>query len=106
MTEELKNAPKKLSLQRRTKTTVSGTSASGKSKEVQVEVRKKRTIPTEAAQRSGTQRTIDFALDLGNSVFCLPGRFGDKMSWSMNEYIKEGAILVNKLEDFGGELGF
>ena len=52
MTEELKNAPKKLSLQRRTKTTVSGTSASGKSKEVQVEVRKKRTIPTEAAQRA------------------------------------------------------
>ena len=39
MTEELKNAPKKLSLQRRTKTTVSGTSASGKSKEVQVEVK-------------------------------------------------------------------
>ena len=52
MTEELKNAPKKLSLQRRTKTTVSGTSASGKSKEVQVEVRKKRVIPTEAAQRA------------------------------------------------------
>ncbi|MBN6065747.1 translation initiation factor IF-2 [Aggregatibacter actinomycetemcomitans] len=52
MTEELKSAPKKLSLQRRTKTTVSGTSASGKSKEVQVEVRKKRTIPTEAAQKA------------------------------------------------------
>lgn len=63
-------------------------------------------LVTEAAQRSGTQRTIDFALDLGNSVFCLPGRFGDKTSWSMNEYIKEGAILVNKLEDFGSELGF
>jgi len=63
-------------------------------------------LVTEAAERSGTQRTIDFALDLGNSVFCLPGRFGDKMSWSMNEYIKEGAILVNKLEDFGSELGF
>ena len=63
-------------------------------------------LVTEAAQRSGTQRTIDFALDLGNSVFCLPGRFGDKMSWPMNEYIKEGAILVNKLEDFGSELGF
>ncbi|BAS49288.1 translation initiation factor IF-2 [Aggregatibacter actinomycetemcomitans NUM4039] len=52
MIEELKGAPKKLSLQRRTKTIVSGTSASGKSKEVQVEVRKKRTIPTEAAQKA------------------------------------------------------
>ncbi len=53
MTEELKtNAPKKLSLKPRMKTTVSGTSASGKSKEVQVEVRKKRTIPTEAALKA------------------------------------------------------
>ena len=53
MTEELKtNAPKKLSLKPRTKTTVSGTSASGKSKKVQVEVRKKRTIPTEAALKA------------------------------------------------------
>ena len=53
MTEELKtNAPKKLSLKPRTKTTVSTTSASGKSKEVQVEVRKKRTIPTEAALKA------------------------------------------------------
>ncbi len=53
MTEELKtNAPKKLSLKPRTKTTVSGTSVSGKSKEVQVEVRKKRTVPTEAALKA------------------------------------------------------
>ena len=53
MTEELKtNAPKKLRLKPRTKTTVSGTSASGKSKEVQVEVRKKRTVPTEAALKA------------------------------------------------------
>ncbi|MGX7112492.1 DNA-processing protein DprA [Gemella cuniculi] len=63
-------------------------------------------LVTEAAKRSGTSRTIDFSLEIGNNVFCLPGRFGDKMSWAMNEYIKEGAILVNKLEDFGNELGF
>ena len=63
-------------------------------------------LVTEAAKRSGTQRTVDFALDIGSDVFCLPGKFGDKMSYAMNEYIKEGAILVNKLEDFGDELGF
>ena len=63
-------------------------------------------LVTEAAKRSGTQRTVDFALDVGSDVFCLPGKFGDKMSYAMNEYIKEGAILVNKLEDFGNELGF
>ena len=47
MTEDVKNAdanaPKKLSIQRRTKTTVSSTTAGGKAKAVQVEVRKKRT---------------------------------------------------------------
>ena len=63
-------------------------------------------LVTEAAKGSGTQRTVDFALDVGSDVFCLPGKFDDKMSYAMNEYIKEGAILVNKLEDFGDELGF
>lgn len=56
MTEDVKNidanAPKKLSIQRRTKTTVSGTTAGGKAKAVQVEVRKKRTVPTNAAQKA------------------------------------------------------
>ena len=45
-------APKKLSLQRRTKTTVSGTTAGGKSKEVQVEVRKSRKVDTEAVRKA------------------------------------------------------
>ena len=63
-------------------------------------------LVTEAAKKSGTAKTVDFALDLGMSVFCLPGKFGDKMSFSMNEYIREGAVLVNKLEDFKEELKF
>lgn len=63
-------------------------------------------LVTEAGKKSGTQKTVDFSLDIGSSVFCLPGRFQDEMSWALNEYIKEGAILVNKLEDFGDELGF
>ncbi|QLB21531.1 translation initiation factor IF-2 [Vespertiliibacter pulmonis] len=46
------DAPKKLSLQRRTKTTVSGTTAGGKAKAVQVEVRKTRKIDTEAAKKA------------------------------------------------------
>ena len=55
MTDEVKKtdteAPKKLSIQRRTKTTVSATTTSGKSKAVQVEVRKKRTVQTDAAKK-------------------------------------------------------
>lgn len=57
-------------------------------------------LVTEAAKRSGTSRAVDFALDIGNDVYCLPGRFGDKMSIAMNNYIKEGAILVNDVENF------
>ncbi|OOF56873.1 translation initiation factor IF-2 [Rodentibacter genomosp. 2] len=56
MTDEVKKAdseaPKKLSIQRRTKTTVSGTTTAGKSKAVQVEVRKKRTVKTDAVQKA------------------------------------------------------
>ena len=56
MTEDVKNAdanaPKKLSIQRRTKTTVSSTTAGGKAKAVQVEVRKKRIVPTDAARKA------------------------------------------------------
>ena len=56
MTEDVKNAdanaPKKLRIQRRTKTTVSSTTAGGKAKAVQVEVRKKRTVPTDAARKA------------------------------------------------------
>lgn len=63
-------------------------------------------LVTEAAKKSGTSRTVDFALDIGNTVFCLPAHFGDKMGEATNEYIKEGAVLINKLEDFGNELGF
>lgn len=56
MTDEVKKAdaeaPKKLSIQRRTKTTVSATTTTGKSKAVQVEVRKKRTVKTDVAQKA------------------------------------------------------
>ncbi|OOF59239.1 translation initiation factor IF-2 [Rodentibacter myodis] len=56
MTDEVKKAdaeaPKKLSIQRRTKTTVNATTTAGKSKTVQVEVRKKRTVKTDAAQKA------------------------------------------------------
>lgn len=63
-------------------------------------------LVTEAGIKSGTSRTIDYALDIGISVLCLPGRFGDKMSISLNEYIKMGATMINRLQDFKTELNF
>ena len=47
-----KDVPKKLSLKRREKTTVSATTTGGKAKEVQVEVRKSRKIDTEATKKA------------------------------------------------------
>ncbi|MDO4626887.1 MAG: translation initiation factor IF-2 [Pasteurellaceae bacterium] len=53
MTDKIEqDAPKKLSLQRRTKTTARGTTAGGKAKSVQVEVRKSRKVDTEAAKKA------------------------------------------------------
>ncbi|OOF63983.1 translation initiation factor IF-2 [Rodentibacter sp. Ppn85] len=56
MTDEVKKtdseAPKKLSIQRRTRTVVNATTTAGKSKSVQVEVRKKRTVKTDAVQKA------------------------------------------------------
>ncbi|MDP8078866.1 translation initiation factor IF-2 [Phocoenobacter skyensis] len=59
MTEE-KKTPKKLSLQRRTKTTVSGTTSGGRAKQVQVEVRKSRKIDVEAA-KAAKQKELEEA---------------------------------------------
>ncbi|MBR0573251.1 MULTISPECIES: translation initiation factor IF-2 [Pasteurellaceae] len=59
MTEE-KKAPKKLSLQRRTKTTVSATTTGGKAKKVQVEVRKSRKIDVEAV-KAAKQKELEEA---------------------------------------------
>lgn len=61
---------------------------------------------TEAGIKSGTSRTIDYALDIGSTVMCLPGRFGDKMSIALNEHIKNGAVMINKIEDIKEELKF
>lgn len=61
---------------------------------------------TEAGLKSGTSRTIEYALDIGNNVLCLPGRFGDKMSIALNEHIKSGAIMINKLCDINEAIGF
>lgn len=60
MTEDVKQSDKKqkMSLKRRTKTTVSATTTGGKNKEVQVEVRKKRTVQTDAAKQAAEEAKL------------------------------------------------
>ena len=58
----------------------------------------------EAAKKSGTFITVDFALEQGKNVYAIPGNINNSMSLGTNELIKQGAKLVTTesdiLEDF------
>lgn len=60
----------------------------------------------EAPKKSGTMITVDFALDQGKDVFCVPGKIGDKNSEGVHELIKQGAKLTDKVDDILQERDF
>jgi len=53
----------------------------------------------EAAERSGALITARFALEQGRDVFCLPGTVDSAQSRGTNALIKQGAFLVDSVED-------
>lgn len=53
----------------------------------------------EAASRSGTLITANFALDYGRDVFALPGNITSKFSEGTNNLIKEGAFPLTSGKD-------
>ena len=53
----------------------------------------------EAAYRSGTQITANWAYKQGKKVFALPGRLDNYLGMGVNRLIKEGAILTTSIED-------
>lgn len=53
----------------------------------------------EARRNSGTNITVDFALEQGKDVFVIPGNIYSKTSDGTNFLIKEGAIPVTSYED-------
>ena len=53
----------------------------------------------EARKNSGTNITVDFALDQGKDVFVIPGNIYSKTSDGTNFLIKEGAIPVTDYRD-------
>ena len=54
---------------------------------------------TEASRKSGTMITANFAIEQGKMVYAVPGNITSTRSEGTNELIKDGAILVNSLED-------
>ncbi|MGL5751060.1 MAG: DNA-processing protein DprA [Paraclostridium sp.] len=60
-------------------------------------------IVVEAPSKSGALITVEFALEQGKNVFSVPGNINSNMSKGCNKIIKEGAILVDDIEDILNE---
>ncbi len=63
-------------------------------------------LVVEAAVKSGTRITVDYALEQGRDVFAVPGRINDETCRGTNEMIRDGiAKLVNGAGDILIEYG-
>lgn len=56
-------------------------------------------VVVEAGERSGTNITVNFALEQGKDVFAVPGNIISRASFSTNKLIKSGCEVVTSEED-------
>lgn len=60
-------------------------------------------LVVEASKKSGTNITVDFALEQGKNVYAIPGNIYSYVSSGTNELIKQGATLVTTEQDILGD---
>ena len=61
-------------------------------------------VVVESREKSGTQITVDMALEQGKEVYAIPGRMTDPVSRGCNKLIKQGAGVILSPKEFVEEI--
>ena len=62
-------------------------------------------VVVEAGERSGTRSTVEFTLDLGRDLFCVPGPVDCPHSTGTLRWIRDGATMVRSASDVLEDMG-